>query len=101
MWLQYDQLFHSLDLVIHEDINDIIANNKEQVCIEQELQSHPWTFNACLFISMKSCYGKGQSDLYLSFPSVGNAFLKYALQVKGQLGYVSWGQLGLIGVSWG
>ena len=50
---------------------------------------------------MKSCYGKGQSDLYLSFLSVRNAFLKYALKVRGQLGYVSLGQLGLVGVNWG
>ena len=33
--------------------------------------------------------------------SVRNAFLKYALHVKGQLGYVSLGQLGSVGVNWG
>ena len=30
-----------------------------------------------------------------------NAFLKYALQVKGQSVYVSLGQLGSVWVSWG
>ena len=33
--------------------------------------------------------------------SVRNAFVKYALQVKGQIGHVCLVQLGLIGVSWG
>ena len=33
--------------------------------------------------------------------SVRNAFLKYALQVKRQLGYVSLAQLGSVGVNWG
>ena len=30
-----------------------------------------------------------------------NVFLKYALQVKEQLGYISLGQLGSVGVNWG
>ena len=33
--------------------------------------------------------------------SVCNAFLKYALQVNGQLGYISLGQLGPLVVIWG
>ena len=33
-------------------------------------------------------------------PSVRKVFLKYDLQVKGQLGYASLDQLGSVGVSW-
>ena len=37
----------------------------------------------------------------LVFPSIRNPFLKYALQVKVQLGHASLGQVGSGGVSWG